>query len=247
MIQKNSFVTLILIVISFSYGYISTRYDLFPIQQLAFIKKSIANKLSDKDTTQQDATLIEYPYWKDRTTFFDSVHSTAKIVMLGDSITDGAEWHELFPGVSILNRGISHDTAYGLLKRLDNIIKINPEYVFIMIGVNDITHDRPTEKILNDYIDILKILQSNNITPIMQSTLYVATGYPKSEKVNIGVKKLNSALAEYANKNNIVFVNLNDGLSKNETLRSDLTYDYIHINGNGYQIWKAAISKYIKQ
>ena len=41
------------------------------------------------------------------------------VVFLGNSITDGCEWSELFGRRRVLNRGISGDRADWLLGRLD--------------------------------------------------------------------------------------------------------------------------------
>lgn len=38
------------------------------------------------------------------------------VVMIGESITDGAEWREVFPNVAIVNRGINGDKCAGVLK-----------------------------------------------------------------------------------------------------------------------------------
>ena len=60
------------------------------------------------------------------------------IVMLGDSLTEWGNWHELVPEYSILNRGISGDTSSGVLDRLQEVIERRPKVVFVMIGTNDI-------------------------------------------------------------------------------------------------------------
>jgi lysophospholipase L1-like esterase len=229
-------------IFSFSWGVLSTQHKFFPFNQLVFIRDGIRQK-------------IVQPL----------LPSTAKTVMIGDSITAGAQWRDLFPEVSILNRGISGNKTDDVIKRLDTIIATKPTNAFIMIGINDIIGGKPYEKILTNYIEIIKTLQSNQITPIIQSTLYVtndfpesllAQGYPvssfsvaQSEQINIEVKKLNTDLSDYANKNNIVFVNLNEVISKSsksETLRCALTDDGLHLNKNGHQVWKTALLKYIK-
>jgi hypothetical protein len=59
------------------------------------------------------------PYYQHKKQRFESYKTKADIVMIGDSITDGAEWHEMFPQLNIVNRGISGDTTVGVLNRLD--------------------------------------------------------------------------------------------------------------------------------
>lgn len=241
--DRNWFVvfSLVCLVFFFSWGVLSTYYRFFPFQQIVFIKRLVAgktNKVYAGDVT---------PVYEIRADFFSSVHTNAKNVMVGDSLTHFAEWHELFPGASILNRGIGRDTTSGVLKRLDSIIAARPENAFVMLGINEILGNRPEEEILRDYVGILKILQSSKITPIVESTLYVVKGYPDSERVNAEVKRLNDDLLAYAGTNNMVFVNLNDGLSAGGNLRENLSIDGVHLNWDGYKIWKSAIELYVKQ
>ena len=55
---------------------------------------------------------IENPYYRARSDLFRQFAGDADVVMLGDSNTEGVDWHELFPGVRLLNRGISGDTVW---------------------------------------------------------------------------------------------------------------------------------------
>src|SRR5207244_10058498 len=74
------------------------------------------------------------PYYRSRLAFFRQIVGDADVVMLGDSITEGMDWRELFPDVRILNRGIAGDTSAGVLNRLDEVIARHPKMVFLMIG-----------------------------------------------------------------------------------------------------------------
>ena len=55
-------------------------------------------------------------------------------VFLGDSITEGGSWHELFPESSVRNRGIGGVTTSGILARIDQIRHGKPGQIFLMIG-----------------------------------------------------------------------------------------------------------------
>jgi len=73
-------------------------------------------------------------YWLEKKSFFDAFHAPAAVVMVGDSLTDGAEWGELFPGAGIANRGIDGDTTDGVLERMDAILALHPAKAFVMIA-----------------------------------------------------------------------------------------------------------------
>ena len=78
----------------------------------------------------------EYNYQK-RSLFEQLPIRGNDIVFLGNSITDGCEWAELFNNRHIKNRGISADRSGWLLDRLDPIVNGHPKKLFLMIGTND--------------------------------------------------------------------------------------------------------------
>lgn len=160
--------------------------------------------------------------------------------MLGDSITYGVNWNELF-NRDIINRGIGGDTTAGFLFRLEQVIKLNPKKVFIMGGINDIAGYYNVHEIFENYKKILSNLKNKDITPYVQSTLYTTR-----KDLNPHVEELNFLLKKYCKENNIVFIDLNKNLSSEKVLKSEYTYDGVHLNASGYDIWKNEIYKYIK-
>ena len=73
------------------------------------------------------ATAQADEYWDRKTSLFEvlPVRST-DIVFLGNSITDGGEFTELFGMPNILNRGISSDVITGVEKRLTQVTAGQP-------------------------------------------------------------------------------------------------------------------------
>lgn len=170
-----------------------------------------------------------------------------QIVMLGDSITEGIDWNKLMNKTSIVNKGISGDTTYSFLKRIDNIINLNPRKVFIMGGINDLVEEIDIQIIYTNYVSIIEALKEHDIDLIIQSTLYTArsTINKDEEYLNENVKLLNRKLKAYATVNNINFIDLNTKLSKNEILIKKYTSDGYHLNGKGYDEWKKLLTPYI--
>ena len=81
-------------------------------------------------------------YYVRRATLFEQLPVGKKdIIMLGNSLTDGAEWNELLGNRHVKNRGIVGDIVQGLYERMEPILKGQPKKIFIMSGVNDISHD----------------------------------------------------------------------------------------------------------
>ena len=70
-------------------------------------------------------------YYHQRVSLFRSLpQTTGDIVFLGNSITDGGEWTEMFADQKVKNRGISGDITPGLLNRLDEVYNRKPAKVF---------------------------------------------------------------------------------------------------------------------
>lgn len=188
-------------------------------------------------------SFAQNPYYADKVSQFQILSNQTKpIMMIGDSITDRGLWNELLNRNDIVNRGVSGDTTDGLLNRI-SINNKGLKKVFIMIGVNDLLREKSVDDVYKNYIKILEYYNSNRITPIVQSTLYVE-GEPTSH-INQKVKSLNNQLKEYTYKNKIIFIDLNEKLSPNGYLDSEYTNDRLHLNGKGYQLWADTLEKYL--
>src|SRR5215204_6557347 len=105
---------------AFVYGVGVGRYEWPPFR---FIAELRASKLvSDPLSPSQEARL----------SVFRSTPGTFDVIMLGDSITEGGNWSELFPGVRIANRGMASDTSINILARLHEVAARAPKLVFLM-------------------------------------------------------------------------------------------------------------------
>jgi lysophospholipase L1-like esterase len=186
----------------------------------------------------------------------------ADIVMLGNSLTHGANWNELLDRQNVVERGIVSDVTEGFVARLRYVYKLKPKVCFILGGLNDIYNWTPIEKIYSNYIRIISSLELRGIEPVIQSTLYAGKKWGedylartnpdlKAEDVNSErnsqVKLLNKMLSDYSKRNNIKFIDLNKKMSKDEFLRSDITYDGAHLNARGYKIWATEVDKVLTE
>ena len=65
-----------------------------------------------------------------------------KTVFYGDSITYNFQYHEFFPGISFMNRGVPGDRLTGLYSRLEqDLYPYQPEQVVLHAGINGIFED----------------------------------------------------------------------------------------------------------
>ena len=214
----------------------------------AIISLFMAPVLSFAQNTT-DYVAPTYPYWKDKATQF-SILPNAKneIVFLGDSITDGGEWHELTGLPNAVNRGIGGDTAAGVLGRITEVTDGKPIKVFLMIGTNDLAQDRTPEQVcakIGEVLDAIK-LNSPKTVIYLQSTFPVIDG--KNEKYkNENVNKLNPLIQKLAADKKVTWIDVASSLKDDKgQLKDNLTFDGLHLNGAGYLVWISVIKKYLK-
>lgn len=180
---------------------------------------------------------------------------SSDIVFLGNSITDGCEWSELFNNPKIKNRGISADRTKWLLKRLDPIVKGKPKKLFLMIGINDLAADVAPETIVANIKKLLErfAAESPRTKIYVQSILPVngvdiKSRFKKHRTQNervVATNKMLRALCE--GRKNTLYVDLFPALADaNGRLDKRYTNDGLHLMGAGYVAWKKAIEKYVK-
>ena len=164
-----------------------------------------------------------------------------RIVMLGDSITARANWRNLLSRTDVANRSVGGDTTKGFINRLSDIYELSPEICFIMVGINDLGQGLSVSKVFMNYTEILKELKNKGITPIIQSTLYYSKKKPNWSLINNKVDDLNKLLKEYALKEGIIFIDVNNELSRGGALDSIYTPGGAHLLCNGYIKWRDLI------
>lgn len=168
---------------------------------------------------------------------------TGKIMFLGNSITEGGNWAKLTGDPSVINRGIGGDITYGILQRLDDVIKRKPSKLFILIGINDIGKDIPDEAIANNYVKIIKRVQTSSPGTVIyvQSILPLnpaVPNFPQHYDKQDHVVHTNQLLREVAKMTNTIFVNLFPLFLDNQhLLDKKYTNDGLHLNEKGYEVW----------
>lgn len=72
-------------------------------------------------------------YWEQRVSLFDHLPVTENdIIFLGNSITDGGNFEELFKREDVKNRGIRSDIMPGVQKRLEQVVKGQTKKIFCL-------------------------------------------------------------------------------------------------------------------
>lgn len=193
---------------------------------------------------------FHFYYYDQKLSFFEkSTVISPDIVWLGDSITDGCEWAELFTNKKCLNRGISADNTFGILNRLYEIVKRKPKKIFIMIGINDIAKEIPDTIILKNYqriIDTFKIKLP--FTKIYFQSLLPTNNnfsdFKNHQNKTQHILYVNEQLKKLCKQNKILFVNLYNYFTDNDgKLSAHFTNDGLHLTGDGYKKWKEILQQ----
>ncbi len=194
-------------------------------------------------------------FYYQRTSLFEKLPVTSDdIVFLGNSITNGGEWIELFGNSNVKNRGISGVICEGVYDRLQSITDGKPAKIFLLIGINDIARGAHPDSIVSNTKKIIeKILNESPFTKIyLQSILPVNDifgmfgGHTKHWQK---IKPLNRKLQLLAKDCNITFVDLHSGFVEHNTdkLNPLYTNDGLHLLGEGYMKWVEIVRPYTKQ
>lgn len=168
------------------------------------------------------------------------------IVFLGDSLTAGGNWHELFPGLPVKNRGINADTTLKVAERLEDVLAGQPAAVFILIGTNDLPwfEHRSDEAILQTYTGILRRCRQQS----PRTRVFVQSIFPRRRSYAARIQALNVRLQALAQAFGYEYIHLFPLLADARGgLRSELTNDHLHLLAEGYVIWSRALQPYVNQ
>ena len=174
-----------------------------------------------------------------RVSFFESFPlGSEDIVMLGDSITHGGEWSEIFPDLPMVNRGIAGDTTNGVLGRLGSIVAERPAAIFVKIGTNDLTRGPERAVSYQQYREIITRIQKAS----PQTDIYLQSLLPREVEFRSEVEAYNQEIRTISNELGVTYVDLYPAfLDSDGSLRDELTYDEIHLTGEGYRLWQSLL------
>jgi lysophospholipase L1-like esterase len=177
-------------------------------------------------------------------------HITRKdTVFLGNSLTEGFDLAGHFGRDDLINRGMSGNLTQHVYYRLEEITKIKPAAVFLMIGINDILNGVKKEVIVSNIQkiidDIIRKCPDTNL--YLQSVLPVnETNLIGNENLNIGIYELNNSLRILCKQRKISFIDIHpDFLNDKGEMNMKYTYDGVHLTKEGYLHWAELLKDFI--
>ncbi|MGP1435359.1 MAG: GDSL-type esterase/lipase family protein [Phocaeicola sp.] len=176
------------------------------------------------------------------------------IVMLGNSLTEFAgDWSARIGKPHIINRGIIGDEAMGVYDRLYQILPGKPRKLFLLIGVNDVSHNLSADSIVGLITLIVdKIRQDTPTTKLyLQSLLPINESFHQyrllTGKTDY-IPLINKKLKAMAKSRHIKFINLFNYFKEKDSnsLKKEISIDGLHLNENGYAIWCKRLKQFLQ-
>ncbi len=194
-----------------------------------------------------DSDWARFTYYEQKNT---NVTSKPRAVLFGDSIT--RNWarldQEWLDEHNFVGRGIGGQTTMHLLSRLrPDVIELDPEYMVLLIGINDIARNNgyiAVENTFKNIVSMVELVQVHGIKPIM-CTLCPAreigwrkrVGDPRPQ-----IDQLNSLIKDYAAEHGIPLVDYNTALRTDDgAMDARYETDAVHPNLAGYKVMEKAL------
>lgn len=183
----------------------------------------------------------------------DTVKVKPRAVFMGDSITDN--WLKMDGDFFYVNnfqgRGISGQTTSHMLVRFRrDVLDLEPKYVVILAGTNDIALNNgliTLENILGNIQSMCELAKAHKIKPILCSVLPADRyRWRKELKPAEDIVKLNEMIKAYAKSEKIPYVDYHSVLKdENNALPARHAADGVHPNIDCYKIMEEIILKYL--
>ena len=171
--------------------------------------------------------------------------SAARVVMFGDSITEG--WKPLDPAFfagDVLNRGISGQTSTQMLARFRaDVLDLHPAVVHVMAGTNDIAGNTgPTslKQVEGNVMSMVELARAHGITVVLAAVPPAARFWWHRTLEPAGtIIELNRWLRGYAARERLVYADYHEVLDDGHGgLAAACSSDGVHPNAAGYAVMR---------
>jgi lysophospholipase L1-like esterase len=208
-----------------------------------------------KDVTNKNIALKQNFFHE-----LNQLASKGEIVFAGDSITEGYQLHEFFPGIKCLyNRGIGGATSTQLLDRIDaHIIDLEPSKLFLLIGINDLANNCSVE----ETADNVRLICKRIVEACPCTKIYVLSVYPvdtsldefaeffgPTNRTTQSVCHLNELIKENSESiQNTTYLDIYHELSSQEgSIVKEYTVDGIHLSAAGYRKVSSFLAPFVEE
>jgi lysophospholipase L1-like esterase len=152
-----------------------------------------------------------------------------------------------FPGLPVVNRGFGGSQLADSVNYAEAIITpYHPRQVVIYAGGNDIKAGKAPELVFGDFVALVKKIRA--LAPQAKIAYISSAPNPARWAQVEEVRKLNSLVKAYCQRHGCTFIDVfplmlgADGLPKPDIYVADR----LHMNTNGYAIWREAVGPHLK-
>ncbi len=179
----------------------------------------------------------------------------AKLVFLGDSITQGwegegkAAWEKRYATRRAANFGVSGDRTENVLWRIDhgNFDGLKPSLIVVMIGTNNAGHR--SEASAETAAGVRAILDRLHAKCPTAKVLLLGI-FPRGEKPEDPMRKLtvgtNALIEKFADRKSVIYKDIG-GVFVDEkgVIHKEIMPDFLHLTPKGYELWAGAIEEIV--
>jgi lysophospholipase L1-like esterase len=152
-----------------------------------------------------------------------------------------------FPGLPVVNRGFGGSELADSVHFAERIIfPYSPREVVIYAGANDLAGGKSPELVYGDFVALVAKLRKHE--PQVRIVFIATAPNPKRWAIVDKMRRFNDLARDYSAQHDVTFVDVfpimlgQDGLPKPGIYRDD----GLHMNAAGYELWKAALTPYVK-
>lgn len=192
------------------------------------------------------------PYYQQRVEYFRKMPPVKNaVVFLGNSITERGEWQEILSDYPypVVNRGVGGDNSFGILARMDEVLRTKPRAIFLMDGINDLFRKLPYEVSIYNYRRIIRMIKARS----PKTKIYIESALPINEEMtreaytkgrSVMVPVLNEKIKQLAAEEHITYINIVPLFADaNGNLRKELSPDGVHLKASAYMDWAFYLKK----
>jgi lysophospholipase L1-like esterase len=181
----------------------------------------------------------------------------AKLVFLGDSITEGWEgagkevWEKRYASRHAANFGIGGDRTEHVLWRIDhgNFDGLKPRLIVVMIGTNNAGHRQEAAK---DTAAGVEAIVDRLRAKCPEAKILLLGIFPRGERADDPMRLLTSSTNELikklADSDRVIYKDIGSVfVEPTGTISKEIMPDFLHLSQKGYELWAEAIEGEVRK
>ncbi|MCY2959041.1 MAG: GDSL-type esterase/lipase family protein [Planctomycetota bacterium] len=182
--------------------------------------------------------------------------ASAKVVFVGDSITQGWEgagarvWKEALEPLGALDLGVSGDRTEHVLWRLGQapLTRLQPKAIVLLIGTNNLGHgSSDAAQTLLGIQRVVAVLREQ----CPAARLLVLDVFPRGERFNAmrgDIAQINQVLAGMDDGKLVRCLRVGDRFVEEDgSIRKEIMPDFLHLSETGYRMWADALVPHLRE